>query len=98
MAFEIIIHRFQNSELDYFFYIRVSYSHRPPYHGKVDLDGRPRDVGVYEGSTIINYSKMGLYWGGVEFFSYPQSGCTLFTEYTPTHIDSLLKRDPAFLF
>ena len=25
---------------------------------------------------------MGLYWGGVEFFSYPQSGCTLFTEYT----------------
>ena len=24
-----------------------------PHHGKVNLDGRPRDVGVYEGSTII---------------------------------------------
>ena len=24
-----------------------------PHHGNVDLDGRPHDVGVFEGSTII---------------------------------------------
>ena len=34
-----------------FFY--VSPTLIAPHHGKVDLDGRPRDVGVYEGSTII---------------------------------------------
>ena len=31
----------------------VSPTLNAPHHGKVDLDGRPRDVGVYEGSTII---------------------------------------------
>ena len=34
-----------------FFY--VSPALIAPHDGKVDLDGRPRDVGVYEGSTII---------------------------------------------
>ena len=30
------------------------------HHGKVDLDGRPRDVRVYEESTIIIVLKWGI--------------------------------------
>ena len=33
-----------------FFYVSPTLIAR--HHGKVELDGRPRDVGVYEGSTI----------------------------------------------
>ena len=67
-----------------------------PHHGKVDLDGRPRDVGVYEGSTMII-----LKWGSTgevsNFFSYPQAGCTLFTEYTHLgdKVEGELKLSPA---
>ena len=36
-----------------FVFLRVPYSLIASHHGKVDLDGSPRYVGVYEGSTII---------------------------------------------
>ena len=36
-----------------FRFFNVSPTLIAPHHGKVDLDGRPRDVGVYEGSIII---------------------------------------------
>ena len=52
-----------------------------PHHGKVDLDGRPRDVGVFE-EVDNNYSKKRIYWGGTKLVSYPQSGCTQSTRYT----------------
>ena len=62
-------------------FVYLSPSHIAPHHRNVDLDDRPRDVGVFGG--VENYSKMGIYWGGgVEFFSYLLSGCTLLTGYT----------------